>query len=50
MIPSLAVRVLMPGPGDILPSVMCHFAILMAASLVAMAARERRLAAQRTPA
>ena len=50
MIPSIAVRVLMPGPGDILPSVMCHFAILMAASLVAMAARERRLAAQRTPA
>ena len=50
MIPSIAVRVLTPGAGDILPSVMCHFAVIMAASLVAMAARERRLGGQETPA
>jgi hypothetical protein len=50
MIPAIAVRVLTPGPGDILPSVMCHFAVIMAASLVVMAVRERRLAGQKTPA
>jgi hypothetical protein len=42
--PSLAVRLLFsgPGPGDPLPSVMCHFALVLALSLVALVARERR--------
>ncbi len=42
MFPAVAVRLLVRGPGDILPSAMCHFALLLAASLVALAARERR--------
>jgi len=42
--PSLAVRLLDSGPGrgDALPSVMCHFALVLAASLVGLVARERR--------
>jgi hypothetical protein len=45
MFPSLAVRLLFPGrPGDPLPSVMCHFAAILAASLVGLAVRERRRA------
>jgi hypothetical protein len=50
MFPAIAVRILVAGPGDVLPSAMCHFALILAASLVAMAARERRLAGPRTPA
>jgi hypothetical protein len=50
MIPSIAVRVLTPGAGDILPSVMCHFAVIMAASFVVMVSRERRLAREHAPA
>jgi hypothetical protein len=48
--PSLAVRLLDSGPGrgDALPSVMCHFAVVLAASLVGLVARERR-SAQRPP-
>ncbi len=43
MFPSLAVRLLFAGrPGDLLPSVMCHFAFILAASLFALALRERR--------
>jgi hypothetical protein len=44
MFPALAVRVLVPRPGDILPSAMCHFALILAASFVALVVRERRLA------
>jgi hypothetical protein len=45
--PSLAVRLLFAGrPGDLLPSVMCHFAFTLAASLFALALRERRAATQ----
>jgi hypothetical protein len=43
MFPALAVRVLADGPGDILPSAMCHFALVLAASLVGLVLRERRL-------
>jgi len=43
MFPALAVRVLAGGSGDILPSVMCHFALILAASLVWLVCRERRL-------
>lgn len=50
MVPSLVIRVLMPGPGDIVPSVMCHFAVILAAGLVAMIVRERRSAGQAIPA
>jgi hypothetical protein len=50
MIPSIAVRVLTPGAGDILPSVMCHFAVIMAASFIVMVSRERRLAREHAPA
>jgi len=42
MFPAVAVRVLVRGPGDILPSAMCHFALLLAASLVSLVARERK--------
>ncbi len=31
-----------PEPDGLLPSVMCHFAIVLAASLYALALRERR--------
>jgi hypothetical protein len=40
--PSLAVRILVAGPGDMLPSVMCHFSAILAASLVGLVVRERR--------
>jgi hypothetical protein len=44
MFPSLAVRLLFAGPpGDVLPSVMCHFAVILAASLIVLVVRERRL-------
>lgn len=42
MFPALAVRILFGGTGDLLPSVMCHFAVVLAASLTALAVRERR--------
>jgi hypothetical protein len=44
MFPAIAVRVLVAGSGDILPSAMCHFALILAASLVALVVRERRSA------
>ena len=44
MFPAIAVRILVAGPGDVLPSAMCHFALILAASLVALVIRERRLA------
>ncbi len=44
MFPAIAVRILVAGPGDVLPSAMCHFALILAASLVALVVRERRLA------
>ena len=46
MFPAIAVRLIVAGPGDMLPSVMCHFAAILAASLVGLVVRERR----RTPA
>ena len=51
--PSLAVRMLFDeGPGDLLPSVMCHFALVLAVSLFGLVVRERkfvRTAAAQTP-
>jgi hypothetical protein len=44
MFPALAVRVLAAEPAGLIPSVMCHFALVLAASLVALVVRERRLA------
>lgn len=41
---ALAVRLLVPRPGDILPSAMGHFALILAASFVALVARERQQA------
>lgn len=41
--PSLAVRIFAAAkPGDLLPSVMCHFAAILAVSLVGLIVRERR--------
>ena len=45
MLPALAVSLLSPEPAGLLPSVMCHFAIVLAASLYALALRERRVRA-----
>ena len=45
MVPAMAVRLIVAGRGDMLPSVMCHFAVILAASLVGLVVRERR----RTP-
>jgi hypothetical protein len=44
MLPALAVRVLISEPEGLIPSVMCHFALIFAASLAALVVRERRLA------
>jgi hypothetical protein len=43
MFPAMAVRLIVAGRGDMLPSVMCHFAVILAASLVGLVVRERRL-------
>lgn len=44
MFPSVAVRLLVDGRGDMLPSVMCHFALILAASIFVLVLRERRTA------
>jgi hypothetical protein len=49
MFPAIAVRILVGGPGDMLPSVMCHFALVLAASLFALILRERRTAPETPP-
>ncbi len=46
MFPALAVRFLTPEQPGLLPSVMCHFALIFAGSLVALVVRERRAAAK----
>ncbi len=46
MFPALAVRFLTPEQPGLLPSVMCHFALIFAGFLVALVIRERRLAAK----
>ena len=43
MLPALVLRFLVREPLGILPSVMCHFALVFAVSLVALVVRERRL-------
>jgi hypothetical protein len=43
LFPALAVRILIPETEGILPSVMCHFAIALAVSLVFVVLRERSL-------
>lgn len=43
VLPALAVRILVTeAQGDLMPSVMCHFAIILAASLFTLVLRERR--------
>jgi len=42
VLPSLIVRLLISEPDGILPSVMCHFALILAISLVFLIVRERR--------
>lgn len=42
MLPSFIVRLLVSDPGGILPSVMCHFALILAVSLCVLVVRERR--------
>jgi len=42
VLPSLAVRILVQETQGMLPSVMCHFALVLAISLCALALRERR--------
>jgi hypothetical protein len=49
MFPAVAVRILVGGQGDMLPSVMCHFALVLAASLFALILRERRTAPETPP-
>lgn len=49
MFPAVAVRLLVNEPGDLLPSAMCHFAAVLAASLFVSVVRERRLAAADRP-
>jgi hypothetical protein len=44
MAPAIAVRLLTRGPGDLLPSAMCHFALVLAASLIGLVRRERKRA------
>ena len=46
VIPSLAVRILMPDSQGVLPSVMCHFALILAVSLCFLILRERRTAVE----
>jgi len=42
VLPSLYIRILYSEPPGILPSVMCHFALLLAISLLVLVVRERR--------
>ena len=42
VLPSFMVRMLVSEPGGILPSVMCHFALILAVSLCVLVVRERR--------
>ena len=42
VLPSVAVRVLVSDSRGILPSVMCHFALILAVSLLLLVLRERR--------
>jgi hypothetical protein len=42
VLPSLAVRILISEPEGILPSVMCHFALVLAVSMCFIVMRERR--------
>jgi uncharacterized membrane protein YgdD (TMEM256/DUF423 family) len=42
MFPALAMSLLSPEPDGLLPSVMCHFAVVLAVSLYFLALRERR--------
>ena len=42
VLPSLYVRILYPEPDGILPSVMCHFALILAFFLFILVIRERR--------
>ena len=46
MFPALAVRFPAPEPAGLLPSVMCHFALVFVGSLVALVVRERCAAAK----
>jgi len=49
ILPALAVRILVTEvQGDLMPSVMCHFAIILAASLFVLVLRERRAVPERT--
>lgn len=41
VLPSFIVRLLVSEPGGLLPSVMCHFALILAISLCALVVRER---------
>jgi len=43
LLPALAVRLLVARSEGLLPSVMCHFAIVLAASLFVLVLRERRV-------
>lgn len=44
LFPALAVRIVLAEPEGLLPSVMCHFAIVLAVSLFFVARREKRAA------
>jgi hypothetical protein len=50
LLPALAVRLLLAESDGILPSVMCHFAAVLAASLFFLVLRERRPPAGRSGA
>ena len=50
LLPALAVRIMSPDAGGgLLPSVMCHFAVVLAASLFMLVLRERRTALESSP-
>ena len=50
LLPALAVRVLVQdAEGGLMPSVMCHFAVVLAASLFMLVLRERRMALRSSP-
>ncbi len=50
LLPALAVRILVPeAGGGLMPSVMCHFAVVLAASLFMLVLRERRTALKSSP-
>jgi len=49
VLPAFIVRVLTPEPAGLMPSVMCHFALVLALSLVALVLRESRFAASFKP-